>query len=269
MTDLTYDEIYALKDDLKELPTELFDFTEEVKQKRKCNLSKQVKTNWRFNNKHKSNWLINKKNTQDSDNKTLGEIREILNKIDKKNYDTMTENIMKLDIKTAKQLQDLVNVFLHKVMSNIDKGVFVKLFHDLIPVYIEDEGTKIFFRNLFLDRCQKLFSECLNFDNPENRVVKNKSIATNLIIFIGELYKNDLLTDNIVHSCLFELFTTVNKGKFELIEILCSFITTIHEKYKKTKSLDGLIKKLKIIQNKKTLGKRFKFAIMDTIETIE
>lgn len=266
------DRLMEYKQEYLDLPDDLVKFAENVDQKRKVNMEKIIKTTWRTV-RTKPDWLANKNASVDE--KVIGEMRGIFNKFNDANYESMIESLFELNITNNKQLIGLVDILLHKIIfEEYNHDVYICVYKKLMHIYVthqEEEGgeeKKIYFRALFLERSQKLFQEALSFTQKGNSIIKDKRTTVNFIHYLGLLYCNTLLTDQITKRCLMDLFVTVKKGNHALIDALSTFIECISPKLN-GHTLTSTLSNLKKIKDKPGLEKRYQFKISDTIELLE
>jgi hypothetical protein len=269
------DKLMELKQEYLDLPDELVQFAENVNQKRKVNMEKIIKTNWRTV-RTKPDWLANKNKNADVDDKIIGEMRGIFNKINDANYESLVESLFELNITNNKQIVGLVDILLHKIIfEEYNHDVYIYVYKKLMQIYIihkkdddDEEEKKIYFRALFLERSQKLFQETLSFTQKGNSMIKDKRTAVNFIHYLGLLYCNNLLTDQISKRCLMDLFVTVKKGNHALIDALTTFVEAINPRLV-GQTFTNAISNLKKLHDKPGLEKRYQFKISDTIEILE
>lgn len=202
------------------------------------------------------------------DNKIIGNIRGIFNKINNTNYKDMTNTILKNKLTNQNQLSKLVNILLHKIIfEKHNHDVYMYITQILMRLYIIDNNKKIYFRSIFLEKSQKLFHESITFTQPDNSMITDKKASVNFIRFQGLLYDNKLLSDKIINSCLSDIFFNINIGNHELIDALSAFIDIV--KYKLGDISGDIIVQLKKVNNIYGLEKRLQFKLNDTIDSLE
>jgi translation initiation factor 4G len=152
-----------------------------------------------------------------------------------------------------------------------------------------EDCTAANFRKLILTRCQTEFEkntvdenarceklkeieECtdperkkelqVNFDDEERRI-RVKSLGN--IRFIGELFKQNMLTSKIMYQCIRHLLKQVDE---ENLECLCKLLTTIGKVLEsKTTDLSEYFKQMQQIANRKgKISSRIRFMLQDVID---
>ena len=152
-----------------------------------------------------------------------------------------------------------------------------------------EESSSANFRKLILTRCQTEFEkntvdenarseklreieECndpekkkelqINLDDEERRM-RIKSVGN--IRFIGELFKQNMLTCKIMHQCIKHL---LNQADEENLECLCKLLTTIGKVLEsKNTDLSEYFKQMQQIANKKgKVSSRIRFMLQDVID---
>lgn len=152
-----------------------------------------------------------------------------------------------------------------------------------------EDSTSANFRKLILTRCQTEFQkndvdektrteklheidECLDAEkkkelqatlNEEDRRMRMKSVGN--IRFIGELFKQNMLTSKIMHQCIQHLLKNLDE---ENLECLCKLLTTIG-KALETKNVDltEYFRQMQQIANRKSkVSSRIRFMLQDVID---
>ena len=240
-------------------------------------LDKYVKkSNWKKHNFHQPNWVITQKNNQNDDDKLYSQFRGILNKISDSNLKELSDEIISLNITKKEQLVNLVDVIFTKAISESKFcTVYSKLSKHLASYYIEENNTKIYFRKILINKCQTMFSEAISLDeelsnDSDNQCFKFKNQIIGCITYIGELYNQELLTHQIISSCFDLIFVKVSLKKAYIMEIMCTFMSVVHDKFSKECSEEfetrvGLIKNIK---DSSDISIKDKFAIMDVLDKL-
>ena len=97
------------------------------------------------------------------------------------------------------------------------------------------------------------------------------------MFFIGALYKQGLLKENIMHHCVQELFGDPSEPDSEKLECLAKLLTSIGKKLdaaaldkkESAKFMKAYFKQLKKLENNKSLDARLRFALKDLRELRE
>jgi len=151
--------------------------------------------------------------------------------------------------------------------------MYAKLTKELSSYYIEEDGKKVYFREILINKSQSMFLEGISLetelDKKPSKSYKYKEQVIGCINFIGELYNNELLTNRIIQSCFNSIFMRIPLKKPYIIEILCTLIKTVSETLltKAPKEYDEYKTKLLLLKNNKlpniTINKKDMFSIMD------
>jgi len=93
---------------------------------------------------------------------------------------------------------------------------------------------------------------------------KAKRRGLGLVQLIGELFKLDMVTKNVMKQCFLKLLGNVDETDDEDIESACKLLTTIGATYdaQSRENVDGIMKRLGIIRDKDQVTSRVKFMIM-------
>ena len=87
------------------------------------------------------------------------------------------------------------------------------------------------------------------------------------MIYIGELYNHELLTDKIINSCFTMIFVKGLKNA-QIVYILCSLMQTVGEKFSQRCPSDckKWFSKIDEVKDDDALGLKESFALMDLID---
>lgn len=274
----TVDEMLKVRDSVSGLPKGMIDYINSLKEE-----AKKAPRSWKKDNlRLRPTWIANKYRNQEVDNteKVADKVRGILNKLSDTNYEKLTDELLELVVETKDELDVFVDLVFQKATSEYNfSPLYAEMCHKLSGCYIEEKSKKIFFRELLLDKCQKYFMDVLKETknkDEKNESIRNKSVGC--MIFIGNLYTKDLLTDNIIYTCLNKLITFVEKGHFWLIKSLCKMEEVVLKHFyskfklgakaifKKTKELIAEDEDEECILD---MDNKEQFMIMDVVEMIE
>lgn len=196
-------------------------------------------------------------------------VRGILNKLTAQNFEVMLEQFKVLKVDTMDKLNGVINLVFDKAVNepNFSIGYAYLCRHlSSCSIQIESESEKAFFKRTLLSKCQYEFEQnvanknsaetalkplteklaaCSMEENPDQyneikaSIVEEESNFRRRLVstvqFIGELYKLDMLTTNIMNSCIRSL---VNSQSEEKLECVCKLLATIGEKLE-TKPIDN------------------------------
>ncbi|XP_063903275.1 eukaryotic translation initiation factor 4 gamma 1-like isoform X2 [Zophobas morio] len=229
-------------------------------------------------------------------------IRRVLNKLTPRKFELLFSRVGDLQIDTEEKLQKVVEMVAEKAMNESKFSVAYalmckKLALTQVPAANSTEDKKEFvqFRKLLVTRCQLEFEkqsyddsirndkvieigECTDFEKKKklqfeleeyDRRLRMKSVGN--IRFIGELFKQQMLTTNIMMRCLDNLLD--NKDE-ESLECLCKLLTTIGKELerggtnKKGVDLSPIFNSMKYIVDKKfgRISGRVRFMLQDVID---
>ena len=274
---ISYDELIKYKDLNKEMHPDLRQFASNLSYKPKQSRHKKNNNNnnnWRkVDQKFKNNWLLDNKINQSDDDKLYSQIKGILNKISESNFNELANDFIQLEIKTKDNLIALVDIIFKKaIVESKFNDVYAKLCYELASYYIEQEGDKIYFRELLLNKCQQMFEESVSLnkdlEEEENETFKFKEHVLGCVKFIGELYNINLLTNKIIYSCFLILISKINLGKAYSIDCICALMETVGKNFSATakKESSTLFDKFEKLKNNDRIDKKDTFAIMDLLD---
>ncbi|CAB4021572.1 eukaryotic translation initiation factor 4 gamma 1 isoform X1 [Paramuricea clavata] len=184
-----------------------------------------------------------------SPKKLKRKVMAILDKLTPQTLKTSAEQIMALNIDTPERLAGVVDRIFEKAISEpASSVVHANICRCLFEITVADvEGEHVSFRKLLLNRCQKEFEKenvdkqalLWKYNQPkglsgeerkvkregmDEALAKNKRRALGNIKFIGELFKLKLLTENIMHDCIYRL---LRAGDEESLESMCMLMFMI------------------------------------------
>ncbi|UPR04446.1 translation initiation factor 4G [Chloropicon primus] len=89
------------------------------------------------------------------------------------------------------------------------------------------------------------------------------------VIFIGQLYKHQMLTEKIMHKCIVEQLKNIENPEPESVECLCKLLTTIGgqiDQPKSKKMIDEYFRRLEQLSKNPVLDSRIRFMVQDVID---
>ncbi|XP_014211626.1 eukaryotic translation initiation factor 4 gamma 3 [Copidosoma floridanum] len=218
-------------------------------------------------------------------------VRSVLNKLTPQKFDTLVNQVRELQIDTQERLQGVIDLVFEKAVDepNFSKA-YALMCKELANMQVTNGDSKdTNFRKLILTRCQTEFekdniyenihseklreiNECLDPDKKqelqinleeEKRKMRIKSVGN--IIFVGELFKQNMLTCKIMHQCIQHLLLQHDE---ENLESLCKLLTTIGKALEsKGNDLSGPFKQMQqIADSKGTVSSRIRFMLRDVID---
>ena len=165
------------------------------------------------------------------------ELRELLNKMTKDNYEEIKIKILEI-IKDKIENQDkLIDIiFLKSLLEKSYVSLYAKLCKDLnkeLPQKVDNDKNKkrvkkSLFREKLLDKCKEMvkyeekniFDEYIKEENEEERELKIKKIILGNALFITELINIKLLAKRAACDCINYLFKKYDEGKDNKLKLL-------------------------------------------------
>eukprot|EP00005_Dracoamoeba_jomungandri_P008309 CAMPEP_0174277654 /NCGR_PEP_ID=MMETSP0439-20130205/61048_1 /TAXON_ID=0 /ORGANISM="Stereomyxa ramosa, Strain Chinc5" /LENGTH=1266 /DNA_ID=CAMNT_0015369991 /DNA_START=312 /DNA_END=4112 /DNA_ORIENTATION=+ len=239
-----------------------------------------------------------KRERQDSTEVVMKEIIWILNKLTDEKFQSLSTKLIGLfeqHIRTVPLLKRVIARIFHK--SLLEPG-FSPMYAELCALLakncpqLEDGKTDkngkpkpMTFKRVLLNRCQEEFEqkpkkkeekeeekESEQSETDEKREkLKQKFRMLGNIKFIGELYNVDMLTENIMHQCIFKQLLGDNdpKNPDEVkLEALCKLMTTCGKRldHSRRSVMNLYFKRIEKLSTNKLIKKRIRFLLIDLIE---
>ncbi|XP_065935828.1 eukaryotic translation initiation factor 4 gamma 3 isoform X4 [Magallana gigas] len=268
--------------------------------------------------KAESAWKPGRKQEQaevvDDDTKKTEElykrVRSVLNKLTPQKFQTLVKQVSEMDITTEERLKGVTDLIFEKAISEPGFSVaYASMCRYLAMIKVASTsklGEYVNFRAILLTRCQKEFEKDKDSEKEmeERRKViaettdpkKREELCEELVFsetkarrrslgnirFIGELFNLKMLTENIMHDCLFKLLRAKDE---ESLECLCRLLSTIgkeldtdkarksteknsnvQEQFHYQPRMDQYFNQMdKVVQEKKT-SSRVRFMLQDVID---
>ncbi|KAJ8913562.1 hypothetical protein NQ315_017113 [Exocentrus adspersus] len=237
----------------------------------------------------------------DEDKKTeelYKKVRGILNKLTPQKFNTLMGQTKALHIDTVERLQGVIDLVFEKAVDEPNFSVeYANMCKELALLQVptaqstKEEADYVNFRKILITRCQMEFEknsvdesiraekvknieECTNPEKKKDlqfeleeydRRLRLKSVGN--IRFIGELFKQNMLTISIMMRCLTIL---LDNNDEESLECLCKLLTTIGKELevKSNISLSQIFNTMKSIVVKKDgkISSRIRFMLQDVID---
>ncbi|XP_046742564.1 eukaryotic translation initiation factor 4 gamma 3-like isoform X8 [Diprion similis] len=226
-------------------------------------------------------------------------VRGVLNKLTPQKFNTLVNQVRALQIDSQEKLQGVIDLVFEKAVDEPSFSVaYALMCKELAMMHVSSSDSKagkeesnVNFRKLIITRCQMEFEkntvdetvkavklkeieECTDPEkkkelqaalDEEERRIRVKSVGN--IRFIGELFKQGMLTTNIMHRCIRHLLSQIDE---ENLECLCKLLSTIGKDLEsKSQNLSDYFKQMLDIVNRKSAGKvssRVRFMLQDVIE---
>lgn len=182
---------------------------------------------------------------------SLREAKAILNKLSIEKFEKLSNQLIEVAVRELDVLKGVIEMVIQKAQmewhfSTMYAELCSKMAMTAMPALslpptgdeeedLQPLDTHKLFRKLLLDRCQKEFEVTPSKDGleelPEDaRLEKElllKRATLGHIRFVGELYKQRMLSSRIMHYCVGRLFGDVTKADEESLECLCKLLSTI------------------------------------------
>jgi len=160
-----------------------------------------------------------------------------LNKLAEQNFDSLFERILTSTKHSPTIMAGVVDLIFAKALQ---EPKFANLYARLCRLLDQQcpkfplNGDVVTFKKALLDKCQQEFEdrekrsaqgkEEPSDDEPDDQYEKEKRRTLGNVTFIGELYKETVLPDIVMHICVKSLLTGADAAN---LEALCVLLTTI------------------------------------------
>ncbi|XP_052081892.1 eukaryotic translation initiation factor 4 gamma 1-like isoform X1 [Mytilus californianus] len=219
--------------------------------------------------------------------------RGILNKLTPQKFQTLVKQMSELEITSEDHLQGVANLVFEKAIAEPGFSVaYASMCRYLTQIKVpstKKSGEFVNFRAILLTKCQKEFEkdkaaeddiEQLRIKLKDAEESKKAEIEAEIVVtetnarrrslgnirFIGELFKLKMLTEPIMHECVFKL---LNSKDEESLECLCKLLRTIGKELDSEKAkprVDQYFQRMnKVVEEKKT-SSRVRFMLQDVVE---
>ncbi|XP_041479661.1 eukaryotic translation initiation factor 4 gamma 1-like isoform X3 [Lytechinus variegatus] len=217
----------------------------------------------------------------------------ILNKLTPQMFNRLTEKALQLPIDTEERLKGVIQLVFEKAISEPNfSTAYAHMCQRLSQLKVQSStnpGQQVQFRPILLHNCQQEFEkekqteidevqrrkeisqlpakeQEAQLELLEEKLYKAKRRTMGNIRFIGELFKLNILTENIMHGCIMKLLKAKDDDS---LECLCNLMSTIgkaldHEKAKNR--IDQYFNKIDKIIASQANQPRIRFLMHDLVD---
>jgi len=226
-----------------------------------------------------------KNQSQSDQEKIVTTLRALMNKLSADKYDFIVEKTALLDIQNADTLTQVVTQIFAKA---IDEPPFAPLYaryctklYDVFPEFHDDENKPINFRTKLLELCYaKLTADDEDIEGFDEMSPKDQQLAqakvkrhtVGNLKMIGELFKQKLIQDKVLHSSI-EILLDDEDGIVESdVEALVTLLETCGRELEESseesgKLMQSYFEKIGVLsKDSKRICSRVRFSLMDLIE---
>ncbi|KAL6260894.1 hypothetical protein P5V15_008422 [Pogonomyrmex californicus] len=224
-------------------------------------------------------------------------VRSVLNKLTPQKFNTLVEQVRHLPIDTQERLQGVINLVFEKAVDepsfSVEYALLCKELGMMEVAGPDTQDSSVSFKKLIITRCQKEFEKNPIDDVARNRKIKEidecndpekkkelqlaleeeerririKSVGN--IRFIGELYKQQILTTKIMHRCIRHL---LEQNDEDNLECLCKLLTTIGKDLELKGSVEEMqeyfnrMQEIVARKGQSKISSRIRFMLQDVID---
>eukprot|EP00741_Cyanophora_paradoxa_P021364 tig00021350_g20623.t1 len=219
--------------------------------------------------------------------KVIKKIKGILNKLTPEKFDTLTGQILNAGIESFATLKKVIDLVFDKAVG---EPAFCKVYAELCAKLAKElpefkpspEEQAVSFKRILLNKCQEEFElhkeaetkiEKLKDLSKEDREVEERKIRMRMlgnIRLIGELFKQRMLTEKIMHDCVMMLLGPKKEEIHEdNLEALCRLMETVGQQMDHEKArpyIDKYFARVKEFSTDQQFSSRIRFMLMDLLD---
>jgi len=202
-----------------------------------------------------------------------------LNRLTATNINTISDEIKKITITKREHMEKLIDsIFSKAIKETRFTAIYATFVSQMLLYKITVDSKDVIFADLFIKKCKCMFDECLAFetelekqylDEVDTKVSKTfnfKDEVIGCINFVGELYNNRILKDNIICICLKSIMKAHESNKVYCIDILCNLIKTIARKFSVSNISVICENSNNLLKIRDNVSLKERFIIMDLID---
>ncbi|XP_062857043.1 eukaryotic translation initiation factor 4 gamma 1-like [Trichomycterus rosablanca] len=211
----------------------------------------------------------------------------LLNKMTPEKFQQLMKQLTELPINTEERLKGVIELIFKKAVAEPNfSTIYAKMCSGLMELKVptsEDSGSTLDFIKLLVGHCQKEFEkdekklkdldeakeeneQQLLKEELEEIKLKARLCSLGNIKFMGELYKQKMLTDQFIHKCIVKLLENNNE---ESLESLCKLLSTAGKNLDLNNEkhlLDCYFNQLGTMIKDRRTSSRIRFMIQDVLD---
>ncbi|CAD5197102.1 unnamed protein product [Musa acuminata subsp. malaccensis] len=243
--------------------------------------SPSPQTPWQVMHKAENKYEVGK--IADKEEAIQRRVRSILNKLTPQNFRRLFAQIRGVNIDNALTLTGAVSQIFNKaLMEPTFCEVYATFCRHLADVLPRFSGEGITFKRLLLNKCQEEFERREREEAEGHKVEMQQSEAEKEerrllarmrglgnVRLLGELYKQRMLTERIMHECIKKLLGQHRDPDEEDAESLCVLMSTIGETIDHPKAkehMDAYFDTMTALSTNQKLSSRVRFKLRDAID---
>ncbi|KAL0489239.1 translation initiation factor 4G [Acrasis kona] len=226
-------------------------------------------------------WKAGKLTTSEKEATRL-EVRGVLNRLTREKYEELKKEFLAIKIESQESLTDIISeVYDAAVTQPNFSDLYAELCKNLSKeISTEQQSGEMrqdMFKRTLLNKCQEEFTkkekgevegENLAPEEREYREFLARSRMFGNMIFIGELFKQNMLSEKIMHEVIRSLIIKDEVSEPD-IENVCKLLSVIGKKLEHEKSIklvNVYFAKITNLSQEKTYSSRVRFLLQDLID---